>query len=111
MIGSHRLLALLLLVLAGVYALWFRDDAHRVAAMLFFVAPPVLMALGAWFKSRQAVFWSGVFGLGWFCHGVMMAWAHAEARPYAWPVLLLAIAIILAGSWPGLRNKFAGRRG
>ncbi|GAB3335946.1 DUF2069 domain-containing protein [Marilutibacter aestuarii] len=105
MMASHRLLAILLLVLATVYAHWFRDDAHRTAAMLFFVAPPVLMALGAWLASRQAVFWSGVFGLGWFCHGVMIAWSHPEARLHAWMVLVLAIAIILAGSWPGLRNK------
>ncbi|MBB1088431.1 DUF2069 domain-containing protein [Lysobacter sp. SG-8] len=110
MIASHRLLSVLLVALAAVYAAWFHDDRHAIAAMLFFVLPPLLMAWGAWYRGRLSVFWAGVFGLGWFCHGVMVAWAHPELRLFAWPVLLLAIAIITAASWPGLRGRFASRR-
>ncbi|QDH70728.1 DUF2069 domain-containing protein [Marilutibacter alkalisoli] len=105
----HGLFALLL-ALALVYAAWFRGDAHLVAAMLFFPLPPLLLAIGAWRGNRHAVFWSGVFGLGWFCHGVMMAWAHREQALWAWMVIVLAVAIIVAGNLPGLRTRFGRGR-
>ncbi|AWV08061.1 DUF2069 domain-containing protein [Marilutibacter maris] len=106
----RRGLAALLLTLSLVYAGWFRDDAQLLAAMGFFALPPLLLAVGAWFGSRHAVFWSGVFGLGWFCHGVMMAWAHRDQAGWAWAVIVLSVAIIVTGSLPGLRARFGRGR-
>ncbi|MCF7221881.1 DUF2069 domain-containing protein [Marilutibacter chinensis] len=107
----RRGLSGLLLALALVYAGWFRDDAHRSVAMALFAMPPLLLAIGSWRGSRHAVFWSGVFGLGWFCHGVMIAWAHREQALWAWAVIVLSVAIIVAGSLPGLRARFGRGRG
>jgi uncharacterized membrane protein len=103
----RRALTVLLLALAALYGVWFRDDAHRVASLLVFVAPPLLLALGAWRGARQAVFWSGVLGLGWFSHGVMVAWAHPGQRMPGLMAIVLSIAIILVASWPGLRARFS----
>ena len=103
-------LAGLLLALALVYAGWFRDDPHLPVAMALFAMPPLLLAVGAWRGNRHAVFWSGVFGLGWFSHGVMIAWAHREQAPWAWAAIALSVAIVVVGSLPGLRARFGRRR-
>jgi uncharacterized membrane protein len=108
--GSQRALAALLAALALVFAAWFRDDPRVLQALAVFSLPPLLLAAGALRGSRVAVFWAGVFGLGWFCHGVMVGFDRAAGRGYALAEVALALAIIVAASWPGLRARF-GRRG
>lgn len=103
------LLALMLLALSALFGWWFRDDRHVLATLLVFTAPPLVLAIGARLGSRLAVFWSGVLALGWFSHGVMTAWSHPEVRLYGWVELLLALAIVLTSSWPGLRARL-GRK-
>jgi uncharacterized membrane protein len=111
-IGAHRVLAVLLAALALLFASWFHDDARPLAALAVFALPPALLAIGAALGRRHAVFWSGVFGLGWFCHGVMLAFDRPGERGHALAEVLLALAIIVASSWPGLSARFArGRRG
>ncbi len=103
------LLSLALLALAAVFALWFRHDRNVVAALLFFTLPPLLLALGVWTQRGSARFWSGVIALGWFSHGVMIAWADAAQRGYALAEIALALFIVFVSSASGLRAKFGKR--
>ena len=107
--GSQRTLAAMLAALAVLFAAWFRDDPRYLQALAVFALPPLLLMAGAFRGSRGAVFWSGVFGLGWFCHGVMVGFDRAAGRGYAVGEVALALAIIIAASWPGLQARF-GRR-
>ncbi|MBJ7576184.1 DUF2069 domain-containing protein [Luteimonas sp. MC1828] len=107
---SRWALAALLAVLALLFAAWFRDDPRYLQALAVFALPPLLLMAGVLLGSRVAAFWSGVFGLGWFCHGVMVGWERAAGRGYALAEVALALAIIVAASWPGLSARF-GRRG
>ena len=109
-VPRHRaVLAALLLALAAVFAAWFRDDPRLVAALVVFAAPPLLLAAGVLRGSRVAAFACGVLGLAWFCHGVMLAYDRPGERGYALAEVVLAIAIIVAASYPGLQARF-GRR-
>jgi len=103
------LLALVLLALSALFAWWFRDDRHVIATLVVFTLPPLVLAIGARVGSRLAVFWSGVLALGWFSHGIMTAWSHPQARLYGWLELLLALAVVFASNWNGLRARL-GRR-
>ncbi len=103
------LLSIALLALAAVFALWFRDDRNVIAALLFFALPPLLLALGVWMQRGSARFWSGVIALGWFSHGVMIAWADAAQRGYALAEIALALLIVFVSSASGLRAKFGKR--
>ncbi|MFT4248398.1 MAG: DUF2069 domain-containing protein [Pseudomonas sp.] len=97
-----------LLALSVLYAAWFHDDRQRMAALLVFAAPPLWLALGAWHGAR-ARFWAGVLALAWFSHGVMSAWSHPSTRPFALVEIGLALVVVGAASWTGLRARFGGR--
>jgi uncharacterized membrane protein len=98
-----------LLGLAALYALWFREDDHRIAALLVWVLPPLLLAVGVLARRATARFWAGVFALCWFSHGVMTAWAQAEHRGLALIEIALALLVVFASNAPGLRARF-GRK-
>ncbi|WP_434212250.1 DUF2069 domain-containing protein [[Pseudomonas] boreopolis] len=98
-----------LLALAALYVAWFHDDRHRVAALLVFALPPLLLAWLAWCGAR-ARFWAGVLALAWFSHGVMSAWSHPETRAFALAEVALSLVAIGAASWQGLRARFGGQR-
>lgn len=110
--ASRRILAVLLLALAGVFAAWFARDARALQALAVFALPPLLLAAGVAMGRPTAPFWAGVLALGWFCHGTMLAWAGAGAgRAFALAEVGLALGIVFASSWPGLRARFGGRGG
>lgn len=113
MSGRHalhrRLLLLQLLVLAAVFAVWFAGDARPLQALAVFALPPLLLAAGVAMGRRQAAFWSGIFALGWFCHGIMLAWSQAGGRAFALAEVALAVGIVFAANWPGLQARFGGR--
>ena len=99
----------MLLALAATYAGWFAGDRHGGLALLVFALPPALLALWAAFASARAAFWAGVLALGWFSHGVMLAWSEPGVRGWAMLVVALSVGIILVANLPGLRARF-GRR-
>ncbi len=103
------LLSAALLCLSALFALWFRDDRNYIAAVLFFALPPLLLAIGVWVRRGSARFWSGVIALGWFSHGVMIAWADAAQRGHALAEIVLALFIVFVSSAAGLRAKFGKR--
>jgi uncharacterized membrane protein len=99
-----------LIGLVALYAAWFHDDAHRLAALLVFALPPLLLALAALARRRTAPFWAGVFALAWFSHGVMSAWTHADTRIFALVEVALALVVVFAANAAGLRGRFGKRR-
>ena len=104
-------LAAALGALGALYFVWFRDDRHAVAAWCVFAGPPLLLALWtAVGGSPRSRFLAGVFGLFWFSHGVMTAWADATHRAYALGAVALAVAIIFVANAAGLRAKLLRRR-
>lgn len=106
---SRLVLALALGALALLFLLWFRNDAQALAALALFAGPPLLLAAGVLRGSRVAAFWSGVFGLFWFSHGVMLAYDRPAERGHALAEVALALLVIAAANWPGLRARFGGR--
>jgi uncharacterized membrane protein len=107
---SRGALMLALFALSVLFALWFHDDRHRVAALLVFALPPLLLLVGVLRGGAVAAFWSGVVGLLWFSHGVMVAWSRPAEAGYAWGEIALALIVIGTASWPGLRARFGGRK-
>lgn len=109
-LSSRFLLGLALPALSLLYALWYRGDKHYTAVLLVFVLPPLLLMLGVMLGRAKAAFWAGVFGLFWFSHGVMAAYSRPAEAPQAWTEILLALVIVLASSWPGLRGRFGNKK-
>ena len=110
MTTSRKILAFALFALSVLYSVWFHDDKHRLAAMLVFVLPPLLMLVGALRGSATAAFWAGVFGLFWFCHGVVVAYGRPTERGYGWAEIVLALVIVIASSWPGVSARFRKKK-
>ena len=108
--GAQRVLAGLLLALAALFAAWFAGDARHLQALAVFALPPLLLGIGVLARRRTAPFWAGVLALAWFCHGVMLAWERAEGRGFALGEVALALGIIGAANWPGLRARFGKPR-
>ncbi|QDW67271.1 DUF2069 domain-containing protein [Luteimonas granuli] len=108
--GPRRLLALLLLALAALFSAWFAGDAHYLQALVVFALPPLLLAAGVLAGRRTAAFWAAVLALGWFSHGVMLAWERAGDRTWALTEVALALGIVFAASWPALRARFGRDR-
>src|SRR5690606_11610436 len=104
--ASRKLLVVLLLALAALFAVWFAGDPRLLQALAVFALPPLLLAVGVAIGRRTAPFWSAVLALGWFCHGVMLAWSSAEGRGFALAEVLLALGIVFAACWPGLQGRF-----
>ncbi len=79
-----------------------------VAAILS--SPLALLAWGLWRNWRSAKFWSGVAALFYFSHGVAEAWAIPAAQMAGLGEALLAVVLVLASSWDGLRARFGSRQ-
>ena len=109
LLGSRRLLAALLLALAALFTAWYAGDARVLQALAVFALPPLLLALGVLARRRTAPFWASVLALGWFCHGVMLAWSSAGDRAFALAEVALALGIVFAVRWPALQARAAAR--
>ncbi len=110
MTGYRLVLGGALMSLSVLFSVWMHDDRHRVAALLVFALPPLLLLAGVMRGSRKADFWSGVLGLLWFCHGVVVAYGRPDERGFGWAEIVLALAIIMASSWPGIAGRFRSRK-
>jgi uncharacterized membrane protein len=104
--NARRALVVSLLALAATYVGWFAGDRQAALAWMVFALPPALLALGVARGWRGAGFWAGVCALGWFSHGVMLAWSEPAGRGWALAVVALAVAVVLAANLPGLRARF-----
>lgn len=106
---ADRVLVAALLALAALYATWFSPAPDPWVALAVFAAPPAILALAHWRGRRSAAFWAGVLALAWFSHGVMVAWTRPPDRGLALAETGLALVVVVASSWPGLRARFARR--
>ncbi|HEU4813769.1 MAG TPA: DUF2069 domain-containing protein [Xanthomonadaceae bacterium] len=104
---SVRVLVGALLALGVLFVAWFVDDPRPAVAVSVFALPPLLLAVARWRGHRKAAFWAGVLALGWFSHGVMVAWTRPAERGFALTEIALALAVVVASSWPGLRARSA----
>ena len=103
----RRVLIVALIVLTGLYLLWFGGLPSPWAALLVFALPPAVLAMAAMRSWRQAGFWAGVLALGWFSHGIMVAWTRAPERVFASAEIVIALVVVFAASIPGIRARFA----
>ena len=107
---STRVLATSLVLIAALYAAWYRNDAHFGAALLVFVLPSLLLLAGVLLRRPSAPLWSGIAALFWFSHGVMYAWSHPELGLWPWAGIALSLAVVFSASLPGMRARFSKRR-
>ena len=110
--AEHVLVAALLL-LTGVYVVWFGTQASALAALValaVFALPPACLAIARLRGSRTAGFWASVLALFWFSHGIMVAWTRPAERGFALAEVALSVVVILAASLPGMRARFAAKR-
>ena len=108
--ASRIVLGVALFALSVLFSLWYHDSSLRVAAMIFFTLPPLLLLVGVLRGNAKASFWAGVFGLFWFSHGVMEAYAAPHERTFALLEIFLALVIVVASSWPGLSGRFSKKK-
>jgi uncharacterized membrane protein len=96
-----------LLALTGLYLLWFGGMPSPWAALLVFALPAAAVAIAVLRGWRAAGFWSGVFALGWFSHGIMVAYTRAPERLFATAEIVLALVVVFAASIPGMKARFS----
>ncbi|UNK49128.1 DUF2069 domain-containing protein [Lysobacter sp. S4-A87] len=108
--SARWVLIVALLALASVFVAWFAPQPSPWVALAVFALPPVLLAVAALRGNRKASFWAGVFALGWFSHGVMVAYSRPGERAHATAEIVLALVVVFAGNLPGLRARFARKR-
>ena len=61
-------------------------------------------------RHRHAPFWSAVAALFYFSHGLMEAWAVPQTRWLALAEAALALELVAAASWTGVRTRFTKNR-
>ncbi len=103
---SRIVLGVALFALSVLFSVWMHEDPYLIASLLVFALPPLLLLAGVVSGSRKAAFWSGVFGLLWFSHGVMVAYGRPAERGFGWGEIVLAVTIVMASSWPGVAGRF-----
>ena len=104
---ARRVLVVALVALAGLYLAWFGATPSPWAAWLVFALPPAALAVAGLRGWRQAGFWAGVLALGWFSHGIMVAWTRAPERHFAVAEIVLALLVVFAASLPGMKARFS----
>lgn len=77
---------------------WFAISLHALP-----VLPAIVLVLR---RRRSAAFWGAMGALLMFSHGVMEAWASPVARLPALIEIALALLVIIAASWNGMRARF-----
>ena len=107
---ASRALIAALALLAMLFAIWFGRTPNPWIALAVFALPPALLAIGRWRGRRTAGYWSSVFALFWFSHGIMVAYSRPVERWFALAEVVLALVIIFAASGPGMRARLAQKK-
>jgi uncharacterized membrane protein len=94
-----------LVLLQPAWYLWLAPPANgRGWLALVMTLPPLLLPLIALRANpRRALLWAGIVAMFYFCHGVVAAWAVADARAPAIAEALLCLAVIAAAGKRGHR--------
>lgn len=90
-----------LVVLQPLWYLWLAVPAGGAAGFaLLLTVPPLLLPLFALRRSTaRALLWVGILSLGYFCHGIVAAWAVPSARLPALIEVLLCVVLIGSLGW------------
>lgn len=99
-------LYLALLALSVLFAAWF-GGLHEWVAVAVFALPPVVVVLLIAARRLRSGVVPGLLALGWFTHGVMVAWSRPAERWLALAEVALSLFVLFAACWPGLRARFA----
>ena len=103
--SARTVLLAALAALVVVFVAWFAARGEWVAVALFGGSALACLA-GTLARRRTAGFWAGVLALLWFSHGVMVAWTRPAERGFALAEIALALVVVAASSWPGVRARF-----
>ncbi len=106
------LLVLALLLLQPAWYLWLAPPTvlpplFAAIVMSMPLLPVVLLLV---LRRPSGGFWAGLAALFYFSHGVMEAWASPEVRALALVEATLAVILVVASSWAGLKARMAGRQ-
>ena len=78
-------------------------------AALVFSLPLLPPAIAFLLRRPRAPLWAGTIALLYFCHGVAELRASPDQARWALAEIALALAMVIAGSWPGLRARLLRR--
>lgn len=96
-----------LLILQLVWHAWLLPPANgQIGLALALTLPPLLLpmlALGRGIK--RSLLWVGIVSLGYFCHGVVVAWSVPSMRLAASVEIVLCVALIGTLAWIARRGK------
>ena len=90
-----------LVILQLVWHAWLAPPANgQIGLALALTLPPLLLPLLALRRGRKrALLWIGIISLGYFCHGVVVAWAIPSMRLPAWIEIILCVLLIGTLGW------------
>ena len=104
---ATRVLLAGLFGLAALFAFWFSTAGWPT--LLWFCGLPLLLVVLNWSGGQKPAFWAGVCSLGWFSHGIMVAWSRPAERELALIEVALALVVFAGATLPGLRARFSKR--
>jgi uncharacterized membrane protein len=112
---SKRWTALGIFALLALQVLWHFVLAppEKVPAWLItflFSLPWLVVCFLILIKHRTFAFWGGTFGLFYFAHGVMEAWAIPDIWQLGLLEAGLCIWVIIASSWDGMKARFSKKK-
>jgi len=107
-----------LALIAGLLALqlawrgFFPGDLRAPWVWFVIATLPLASCLAAsWVGRPTALFWSGMFGLGYFCHGLLAALIDPPLRLAGLLEVVLSVALIGAVAVDGLQRRRGRRQG
>jgi uncharacterized membrane protein len=77
---------------------------------LLFSLPLLPPAVAFLLRRPRAPLWAGTIALLYFCHGIAELRAAPDQVRWALAEIALSLAMVFAGSWPGLRARLLKRR-
>ncbi len=111
----HRCALISLLALAALQVIWYGwwvppTEISRGAAIAFALVWFALPLLAARVDGERGLLIGALVALGYFSHGVMEAWANAEARVPALIEVALSLAVVGFAGWPSWQRANARKR-
>lgn len=90
-----------LVILQLVWHAWLAPPANgQIGLALALTLAPLLLPLLALLRSaKRALLWIGIISLGYFCHGVVVAWGIPSMRALAVVEIVLCVLLIFTLGW------------
>ncbi|MCB1555088.1 MAG: DUF2069 domain-containing protein [Xanthomonadales bacterium] len=82
----------------------------RVVVTAAFLAPMAWPSWMLWGHRANALFWSALVSLFYFCHGVMEAWASPPVRAFALTEVALCLGLVGAVGVDGWQRRKQARQ-